>query len=78
MSPWTDNDFFVDSVNAGTMCYVLLRGAVNGADSLITKRRIVMQKLLAAILVGVFAISAGSMAIAADKKDEPKKEEKKK
>ncbi len=37
-----------------------------------------MQKLLAAILVGVFAISAGSMAFAEDKKEEPKKEEKKK
>ena len=35
-----------------------------------------MQKLLAAILVGVFAITAGSMAFAADKKKEepPKKE----
>jgi hypothetical protein len=37
-----------------------------------------MQKLLAAILVGVFAISAASMAVAEDKKDEHKKEEKKK
>lgn len=37
-----------------------------------------MKKLFAAILVGVFAVSAASMAIAADKKEEPKKEEKKK
>jgi len=78
MSPRADNDFCIGAVNGGPTCYVLLRGAANGTDSLITKRRIDMQKLLAAILVGVFAISAGSMAIAADKKEEPKKEEKKK
>jgi pentapeptide MXKDX repeat protein len=39
-----------------------------------------MQKLLAAIVVGMFAISAGSVAFAADtpKKEEPKKESAKK
>lgn len=37
-----------------------------------------MKKLIAAVLVGVFAISAASMAVANDKKEEPKKEEKKK
>jgi len=37
-----------------------------------------MQKLLAAIILGMFTVSAGSMAIAADKKDDTKKEETKK
>jgi|LNFM01.1.fsa_nt_gb hypothetical protein len=36
-----------------------------------------MKKVLAALLIGMFALSAGSMAIAGDK-EEPKKEEKKK